>query len=1736
MTSFRHVGVGWVAAAALLALVLSGAACKKGSSSNPDGGDTAFEVNPGDMKMEKTGDGVEAGPICQKVDAPIALGDPCMCKEQCASGFCVDGVCCNGACNEGCKTCNAAGTEGMCVMRKAGDSPRDTTTCAMMPVSTCGTDGKCDGAGGCRKYPENTTCKAGTCDGDAVVGSFACDGLGHCKPGSTRICVPYTCNPGTGACHTSCTSSAECVSGQACVMNSCGKLKIGATCKSGDQCASGFCADGVCCNVACQGPCLSCNLMGREGRCWPLDADVPDTRGICRDQGKASCGQTGFCDGVGGCKLYPRDTVCVDPTCSGVGKVNTAGTCNGLGTCLAQGIQDCHPFRCASGVCTKICNSSADCDTGIACVSNSLGLGTCGPKMDGQPCSADNECQNSHCVDGVCCDTACTGACRKCNVPSSLGRCTPTAAGTVDPRGVCAMTAQSTCMTNGKCDGNFGCQKWPVGTLCADETCSNNVYKAPSTCNASGQCVAPDLLPCAPYVCNGSRCFNACTNDTQCLNPPTNQCRMNSCGKGGQGATCSSPDECQSGFCAQGVCCDSACNTACKSCVAGMLGVCSNVATGANDPSGMCAVQASSTCGTNGKCEAGACQRWGSGTPCKPATCPSTSNQFTPLSTCDGSGTCVTPPTTACFPYTCGGNMDACNAICTVDSMCQPPAVCVNGSCGLKPKGSLCTKKEECLSNFCEQGVCCETACTGVCKSCALTASLGVCSNIAAGGVDLQSRCADQGAASCGTDGFCDGRGACRLYSASTPCAPASCATGLSTLTTGRTCNGLGVCQPAANIPCNPYVCNGTTACLAACTRDADCLAPNICDPKTNRCGNLKRPGQACVATSECLTGYFCTDGVCCVSGSCSLCQACNVGASAGSCANVPLGTMDPMNRCTPSPPCGNTGACNGAGGCQLAATTVSCGTETCTGSTYTPISHCNGTGTCATATSSSCGAYLCGGTTCRNTCSMDSHCLAPNTCLGTPPSRNCALKPPGTACTAGNQCISGNCVNSVCCGSPSCGTCQTCNGSAPGTCTPLAAGTAAPTGQCTASPPCGNTGTCNGASACTQGTAGIACGAGASCTGSTYQPASTCNGSGTCSQPPGVSCGNYNCSAGVCLTSCTADSQCSSTSLYCSTAATCLAKKANGMACNAAKECTSNNCTDGVCCGSATCGTCQTCNGTSPGTCTALAAGTPAPAGQCTASPPCGNTGTCNGASGCTQGAATVSCGAAEMCTGTTYQPPSTCTGSGACNQKSPVDCGMYACNTNNKCRTTCSVDTDCAGGSYCAGTSCAAKKGPNAMCSANNECASTHCTDGVCCSTDSCPTCQACNLNGAGTCSNVGVTTPAFDPHLRCGSTGSCGNTGLCANGLCQQQPMTTPCGPSVSCAGGMYQQQSFCNGSGGCSTLSPISCGAYACNGAGNACLASCNFTLNGDNDCASGYYCSGGTSGMCLLKKSPGPSANCSTGHECTTGNCVDCICCNSSICGTCQTCASGSCANLGNGATELHGMCPNNNPPCGNTGTCTNGACTQGTVGIQCIAASCADTFTVQPKSTCNGSGACVTPSTQPCSPYTCGGGSCQGSCANDGQCAGTHYCDAGGVCRMKRAVGDQCGRDGECGPYMGNSTYCTDGVCCTSSSCGSCATCAFPTMEGTCHLVGAGAPDPTPFCANLDTSVCGTDGTCNLNGSCHYRDGTTQCATPSCDSGAGTYTRTYCNGIGMCADVMTETCSSGMCDSNGCTP
>ena len=437
-------------------------------------------------------------------------GQACLCAADCVSGFCVDGVCCDSACKETCKACNVGSAPGVCTFVPAGDAPRTPATCAQSSVSTCGLDGTCDGGGHCRKYVTGTVCKPGTCQSDSVSDVNVCDGQGRCRPGPATICAPFGCDAATNKCVSTCASASDCVSGVQCVAGSCGPKPRGAVCNKGSECASGFCADGLCCNVACAGACLTCNQPGREGTCWPVDTNKPDPRGICVVQAPSTCGTTGACDGIGGCARFLAETVCVPPACAG-DRLNTAGTCNGLGSCRMPGVQNCEPFRCADSACVKRCTSNDDCVGGNVCIN-----GSCGKRSNGQPCSAAADCVSNFCVDGVCCADACTGACRSCALPSAPGVCTPVAAGVDDPHKTCASEPAASCGTDGTCDGAGACRRHRPGTVCAAAHCDSNVFTPESTCSATGACVEPAAISCVPFACNGAQCFGRCTVDANC--------------------------------------------------------------------------------------------------------------------------------------------------------------------------------------------------------------------------------------------------------------------------------------------------------------------------------------------------------------------------------------------------------------------------------------------------------------------------------------------------------------------------------------------------------------------------------------------------------------------------------------------------------------------------------------------------------------------------------------------------------------------------------------------------------------------------------------------------------------------------------------------------------------------------------------------------------------------------------------------------------------------------------------------------------------------------------------------------------------------------------------------------------------------------------------------------------------------------------------------------------------------
>jgi hypothetical protein len=395
-----------------------------------------------------------------------------------------------------------------------------------------------------------------------------------------------------------------------------------------------------------------------------------------------------------------------------------------------------------------------------------------------------------------------------------------------------------------------------------------------------------------------------------------------------------------------------------------------------------------------------------------------------------------------------------------------------------------------------------------------------MCKPVAAGGTDPKGQCAVEGAATCGKTGLCDGAGGCQLYSAGTQCAPPTCPTSATTATLARTCDGNGTCRPATTQSCGAYACNGTS-CKGACGGDGDCAPGNVCN--AGSCG-LKSLGQLCSAGSECDSGH-CAEGVCCTTDACGNCQSCKVMGLAGMCHPVPDGEMEPHGGCAPSTTCAFTGTCDGNGACRNAPATTSCGTASCSGSTFTPAGNCNGAGACVQP-STSCSAYACGAVSCKTMCAGDGDCATGYTCM----SNVCTnLKANGAICASGPECFSGNCTEGYCCNmtAAACGSCRSCKVPGQlGTCVMVPTGGDDPLGVCMnmAVATCGTTGVCDGAGACASYAAGTTC-MPTTCAASTLTEYNC--GSGQCA-PHVTDCTPFACDGtSACKVSCADPSDC---------------------------------------------------------------------------------------------------------------------------------------------------------------------------------------------------------------------------------------------------------------------------------------------------------------------------------------------------------------------------------------------------------------------------------------------------------------------------------------------------------------------------------------------------------------------------------------------------------------------------------
>jgi len=184
--------------------------------------------------------------------------------------------------------------------------------------------------------------------------------------------------------------------------------------------------------------------------------------------------KTDVCDGMGGTMTVNDDSdtppldgnMCTIESCNNgmpEKKFATAGTtcegnkqCDGSGTCV-ECVNDngCAGAgqTCFNGMCVSCTDGTMNGDeTGVDCG------GSC-KKCNGDICAAKGECQSDACADGVCCDTACTGACQTC-IGATKGTCSDIPAGMTDNAPDCSGTMV--------CNGNGAC-KLKLGEICIND-------------------------------------------------------------------------------------------------------------------------------------------------------------------------------------------------------------------------------------------------------------------------------------------------------------------------------------------------------------------------------------------------------------------------------------------------------------------------------------------------------------------------------------------------------------------------------------------------------------------------------------------------------------------------------------------------------------------------------------------------------------------------------------------------------------------------------------------------------------------------------------------------------------------------------------------------------------------------------------------------------------------------------------------------------------------------------------------------------------------------------------------------------------------------------------------------------------------------------------------------------------------------------------------------------------------
>src|SRR5205807_2691893 len=121
------------------------------------------------------------------------------------------------------------------------------------------------------------------------------------------------------------------------------------------------------------------------------------------------------------------------------------------GVCVDRGKVDCANYLCTTASCPSSCVDNTVCSAMNICVAMSCGTN----RPLGAACTSTTDCASTFCVDGVCCQSPCSGKCQRCDLAPG---------GTID--GVCRVPAGQD--PDHDCPGQGVC----AGQCAANGTCS----------------------------------------------------------------------------------------------------------------------------------------------------------------------------------------------------------------------------------------------------------------------------------------------------------------------------------------------------------------------------------------------------------------------------------------------------------------------------------------------------------------------------------------------------------------------------------------------------------------------------------------------------------------------------------------------------------------------------------------------------------------------------------------------------------------------------------------------------------------------------------------------------------------------------------------------------------------------------------------------------------------------------------------------------------------------------------------------------------------------------------------------------------------------------------------------------------------------------------------------------------------------------------------------------------------